>query len=519
MSAKQLLPVAGSARALMSGAQEVGRFDGTARIDVTVRLRPKSAGLTLDLRRRWRDREYLERSEFEQRFGAAADDLRRVEAFAAANGLAVKESSAARRTVVLNGPVRAFQTAFGVELKQVEHASGKYRGRTGEIYVPQELHGIVQGVFGLDNRPQAKTHFRRPSAAVTQTYTPLQVASLYQYPTSADGAGECIGLIELGGGYKASDLSAYWKQLNLAVTPDVVAVSVGGADNTPTGDPNGPDAEVALDIEIAGAIAPGAKIAVYFAENTDAGFLNAITTAIHDTANKPSVISISWGGPESSWTAQAMTSMDNALQSAAALGVTVCVACGDDGSTDGVSDGQSHVDFPASSPHVLACGGTRIATTSNAISSETVWNDLASNEGATGGGISDVFALPSWQGNAGVPPSANANRHVGRGLPDVAGDADPTTGYNILVDGQSGAVGGTSAVAPLWAALLALLNQSLGKPVGFLNPELYQFSDASGDFRDITSGNNGAYSAGPGWDACSGLGSPHGTQLLASLNG
>ena len=230
------------------------------------------------------------------------------------------------------------------------------------------------------------------------------------FPLGVDGAGECIALIELGGGYNPTDLSSYWSQLNLTETPTVSAVSVGNGSNNPTGDPNGPDGEVMLDIEVSGSIAPGAKIVVYFAENTDAGFLNAITTAVHDSTNNPSVVSISWGGPESSWTQQAMTSMDEAFQSAAAMGVTVCVAAGDDGSTDGVTDGLNHVDFPASSPNVLACGGTELVASGNNITSETVWNELANNEGATGGGISDVFPLPSWQNGAGVPPSANPNQ-------------------------------------------------------------------------------------------------------------
>jgi len=274
---------------------------------------------------------------------------------------------------------------------------------------------------------------------------------------------------------------------------------------------------VMLDIEVTGSIAPGAKIVVYFAENTDAGFLNAITTAIHDSSNNPSVLSISWGGPESSWTQQAMTSMDEAFQSAGTMGVTVCVAAGDGGSTDGVDDGLNHVDFPASSSNVLACGGTRLVAAGSSITSETVWNELASDEGATGGGISDVFPLPTWQSGAGVPVSANPSKNAGRGVPDVAGNADPTTGYVTLVDGQSGVIGGTSAVAPLWAGLLALVNQSVGKPVGFVNPLLYQKAVAPGDCRDITSGNNGAYSAAIGWDACTGLGSPIGTEVATVL--
>jgi kumamolisin len=294
----------------------------------------------------------------------------------------------------------------------------------------------------------------------------------------------------------------------------VSSVSVDGAANAPTGDPNSADGEVALDIEVAGALAPGAKIVAYFGPNTDQGFLDAITTAIHDTTNAPSIVSISWGGPESTWTAQALSSFDAAFADAATLGITVCVAAGDNGSSDGVTDGEAHVDFPASSPHVLACGGTSLAASGATIESETVWND-GSQGGATGGGISGTFGLPAWQQNAGVPPSVNPGAPVGRGVPDVAGNADPQTGYVTLVDGQSGVIGGTSAVAPLWAALTALLNEQSGASLGFLNAQLYAQTTS---LNDITVGNNGAYSAGPGWDACTGLGSPNGTLLAASLS-
>jgi kumamolisin len=159
-----------------------------------------------------------------------------------------------------------------------------------------------------------------------------------------------------------------------------------------------------------------------------------------------------------------------------------------------------------------------LKASATAISSEVVWND-GTDGGATGGGVSDHFPLPNYQESAGVPPSANAGGRVGRGLPDVAADADPATGYTVRIDGQNTVVGGTSAVAPLWAGLIALLNQALGKPVGFLNPTLYALSSSSGVFRDITSGNNGAYSAGRGWDACSGLGVADGTKLLTALSG
>jgi kumamolisin len=321
-------------------------------------------------------------------------------------------------------------------------------------------------------------------------------------------------LIELGGGYKQADLNTYFQGLKIA-PPTVVAVGVDGGANTPAGDPNSADGEVLLDIEVAGAIAPGAKIAVYFAPNTDQGFLDAITTAIHDTTNAPTIVSISWGGAESTWTQQSLTNYDTALADAATLGVTVMVAAGDNGSSDGETDGKAHVDFPASSPHVLACGGTSVQASGTTISAETVWNDGASG-GSTGGGVSDVFALPTWQTGAGVPPSANPGGRVGRGVPDVAGDADPQTGYAVVVDGQSLIFGGTSAVAPLWAGLVALLNQHRGTTLGFVNPALYTHPSA---LRDITSGTNGAYSARTGWDACTGLGSPNGTALEAALTG
>jgi len=292
---------------------------------------------------------------------------------------------------------------------------------------------------------------------------------------------------------------------------------VDGVGNRPGG-PDGADGEVMLDIEVAGAVAPRAKIAVYFAPNTDKGFFDAVTHAVHDAANQPSVISISWGGAECDWTAQAMEALHQAIEDAAALGVTVCVAAGDNGSSDGVGDGANHVDFPASSPYALACGGTRLETAGIRITAESAWCDDP-EQSATGGGVSDQFDLPGYQQAAGVPRSANGDGRVGRGLPDVAGNADPDTGYQVRVDGECAVIGGTSAVAPLWAALIALLNQNLGTRLGFLNPALYGLAAGCGALHDITSGNNGGYHCGPGWDACTGLGRPDGVKLLEALKG
>ena len=461
----------------------------------------------------------VDRKKYLETYAADSADIGAMRDFAAEYGLQVTAEHNARRTVKLSGTVAQLQRAFGMELRAMTIDGKTYRLRQGHVHIPAKYAGCVEAVLGLDNRPQASPHFRFmtpggiafPRAAAAQSYRPSDVAALYKFPTDVDGTGEAIGIIELGGGFVQADLQQYFSGTTL---PNVMAVLVDGASNTPDG-VNGADPEVMLDIEVAGSVAPGANIVVYFAPNTDQGFLDALTTAIHDTTNKVSVISISWGSPEVNWTAQAMQAMDAACQSAAALGVTVTVAAGDNGSSDGVTDGQDHVDFPASSPHVLACGGTNLQSSGGVITSETVWNDGAGG-GATGGGVSCVFPLPTWQSAAGVPAPSAACSAGGRGVPDVAGDADPQTGYQILVDGTSMVVGGTSAVAPLWAGLIALLNQRAakdGKPAaGLLNATLYMPS-ASVDFNDILTGNNGSFAAGPGWDACTGLGSPIGTAL------
>ena len=458
----------------------------------------------------------VSRAEFKKRHSADPDAIKKVKAFAREFNLKVvaDPNQVLRRTVQLTGTAADMQKAFGVVLEQKLINGEEYRVREGGITLPKSLTGVVEAVLGLDNRPQAQPHFRihkpRAGAAAPSSYNPPQVAEAYQFPSSSSGAGQTIGIIELGGGYRQADLTAYFKTLKLAA-PAITAVSVDGGKNKPS-NANSADGEVMLDIEVAGSVAAGAKIAVYFSPNTDQGFIDAITTAVHDAANKPSVISISWGGPESSWTQQSMTALDAACQSAAALGVTITVAAGDDGSTDGGTG--NNVDFPASSPHVLACGGTKLDANGANIVSEVVWNELANKEGATGGGVSNVFALPTWQANANVPkPSTSAG---GRGVPDVAGDADPTTGYTIRVDGETTVIGGTSAVAPLWAGLVAVANQQLGTHVGFIQPAIYAAKAASA-FNDITVGNNGAFSAGPGWDACTGLGSPIANKLIPLL--
>jgi len=518
--------LSGSEREPLPNARPIGPVNPDEHVEVTAYLRaPATSNLANKINEQIQQRgRPLSREEYIATQSASPDDIAKVEEFARAHDLTIVTTDPVGRRVVLAGTAAAMSAAFATELQRYEHPGGTYRGRTGPLHIPNELDQIIVGVFGLDDRPQARPHIQlynratstsRASVA-TVSYTPPQLARLYDFPTGNNGSGQCIAIIELGGGHQMKDLQAYFQHLGISL-PKVTSMSVDGGQNHPEGKPDSADGEVDLDIEVAGAIAPGAHIVVYYAPNTDRGFLDAVTQATHDTKNKPSVISISWGSAEVNWTAQAMQAMDQAFQAAVALGVTVCCAAGDNGSADAVTDGKAHVDFPASSPYALGCGGTRLEAANNVVTSEVVWNDGPNS--ATGGGVSDVFDLPPWQANAQVPPSINDQR-IGRGVPDVAGVADPQTGYQVRVDGQDVVFGGTSAVAPLWAGLIALINQQRGQPIGYLNPILYQnyaqLSQANA-LRDVTDGNNGGYSAGPGWDACTGLGTPDGALLLNAL--
>jgi kumamolisin len=458
----------------------------------------------------------MNHSEFAAQCGADPAHIDKMRQFAKENNLQMLErgDEMLRRTVTLAGTAAAMEKAFGIELTEYEYPEGSYRGRTGAIQIPEECASFIQGVFGLDDRPVAKPHVRFHTnsgafgARVSNTsYYPREVAKLYNFPLDANGADQVIGLIELDGGYRPADIRQYFRAQNLPV-PVVHTATIDQAKNRPT-TAQSADAEVMLDIEVAGSVAPGAKIVCYFTKNTSRGFIDALSMAVHDQLRGPRVISISWGAPEAGWTQQSMQCFDEVAQEAALLGITIIAASGDSGSSDGMEDMQNHVDFPASCPHVLAVGGTRLVASDGVINSETAWND-GPQAGATGGGYSNVFARPEWQ--------ANSVSNVHRGVPDVAGDASPETGYNVLVDGQQMVLGGTSAVAPLWAGLIAQLNQKLQTRIGLVNPSLYAVNQST-CFRDITQGSNGAYSAQPGWDPTTGLGTPLGSQLLQTAFG
>lgn len=456
--------------------------------------------------------------------------------------MTVVATSEAKRTVTVSALTTSLDEAFGVELHQRHDLSGTYCSHYGPVYLPPALVPVVEGVFGLDNRPVANPHFRvsdhrhaihaatRAHNAVIQrhnpaidtesppavlkeandayhatlkkppgTFTAVEVANLYGFP-AGNGAGQCIKLIELGGGFRENDLHTYFGEIGIP-TPNVIAVSVDHAKNQPGSDADG---EVMLDIEVAGSVAPKATIVVYFCPNTDRGFQDCISAAIHDRVRVGGVISISWGSAEQNYTAAAIKTFETIFSQAKTAGIPVLVAAGDNGSSDGVNDGKPHADYPASSPNVVGCGGTKLVVT-NGVITETVWNE-GENGGAGGGAYSDVFPVPNFQvGHIG--PGA-----TGRAVPDVSGCADPTTGYNVRVDGGDAVYGGTSAVAPLYAGLVARLKQHHAGLID-LTSALYQHNVC----RDITVGSNGAFSAGPGYDVASGLGVIVGTELASAL--
>jgi kumamolisin len=522
------------------GATRIGAADSKEILTVSVRIRRRPDAPALpdpaDMAARPHgEKNYISREGFAARYGASKADMDKITEFAHVQGLEVVEASAARRTVILKGTVEQMSKAFAVDLGVYESPKEKYRGREGAIYVPADIVDIVEGVFGLDNRKMAEPQFKMngkiaravsPGQA-TVPVTPPQVARLYGFPVSTNASSQTIGILEFDGGYEPSDVQLFYNSVGVPLPP-IADVSINGVRNNPNGSAA---VETLLDIDVAGSGAPGAKIAVYFAEWSEQGWIDAVTTAIHDPVNKPSVISISYGWPERhsidhlAWSLAAIKAVNATFQEAAAMGVTIMVSAGDHGSDCGLGDRKAHVLYPGSDPLVTSCGGTSISNISGLNFTEHVWNDN-DNQWITGGGVSDVFfppkfPLPPWQSSANVPGSAN-DGHKARAIPDIAGNADGASGYTLFQNGASiGAVGGTSATAPLYAGLVALINADLGEPVGYLNPKLY--AAPSNVYRDINDGISNArggapgYKSGPGWDACTGLGSVNGVALQNAL--
>ncbi len=533
-SEPNLVTLPGSHRDPVTRARRVGRATPETPVTLTVQLRLRDPeGLAAKIEQPGYTP--YTREEFLRLHAPREEDVAAVRAYVEGNGLTVTSVAPDRRTLTATGPVAAAERAFHTELHAYESEGGEgdrdngrgFHAREGTLSAPAGVAAIVEGVFGLDTRPFARPQFvalPRPEAqAQIPGLTPLtapQVAQAYSFP-AGDGAGQTIGIVELGGGYQDSDLQAYFSGLGLP-TPQVIAVPVNGGANNPGGDPTGADGEVELDIEVSGAIAPAARIVVYFAKDaSEQGFLDAVNAAVNDTTYKPSVVSISWGGPENGATPAARQAMDGAFQTGASLGQTFLCAAGDNGASDSPAATADTVDYPASSPYVTGCGGTALALANGAIAREVVWNETG--HGATGGGISAAYPVPAWQQGVTLPPpvgAAGTPQSGGRGVPDVAGNADPFSGYTVRVDGQTTPIGGTSAVSPLWAGLISRINAAAGRPSGFLNPTLYAARGTG--FHDITEGDNAVpplpgYTAAPGWDACTGWGSPNGAQLAVVL--
>jgi kumamolisin len=532
------VPLPGSERELLPNSRPAGSVDPEEITSVTVRVRPSGRPEELESKvqaiynQPLKERQYLSHEELREQHGARSEDLDTIEQFALQHDLVVSHRSAAERSLVLTGKLSDLLNAFHADVHIFHHSSGTYRGRRGVIYIPRRFADVITGIFGFDTRPKHKSPHHTRGAGVSgpggaNGVAATEFAKRYNFPTAhqgvkLDGSGQCIGIIELGGGFNHSDLQIFFQEIGVDL-PNVAAVSVDHAGNNPT-QRGSADGEVMLDIEVAGAVAAKANIVVYFAPNKGNGFLDAVNAAVHDSDRKPSVISISWGGPEDPAEQQAIQAFHEVFMEAATLGITICVASGDHGTADldGFHwDGKIHVDHPAVDDLVLACGGTQL----NLDGKEVVWNDgtpfgnvVGGGGWASGGGVSETIGLPDYQKKASIPVSI-ATGKKGRGVPDIAMSA---TDYFTRVHGTEGASGGTSAVAPLMASLVALLNQGKEKNVGFLNPFLYE-NAAKGAVKDITVGTNAikstvkGYKAQRGWDACTGLGTPDGTKILNAL--
>lgn len=378
-----------------------------------------------------RDRKYMTRDELEKTYGASDSAVDQITAYAQKHNLQVTRSEPGAARMRLAGTVEDISNAFGVTLFDYHQDKlGDFHGHTGPVSIPAELKDAVTGVFGFNNHRHLRRH---PATAEVAVLTPMaaaprrpwfeppELATLYNFP-NATGKGQCIGLLEFGGGVEADSVTAYFEKLGIA-KPNVLTIPVNSVSVDPASDPES-TGEVMLDIDVAGALAPDATIAVYFSTFDEKGLIDAISAVIADKTNDPSVVSISWGWDENQpfqnsilWTPAAIDHISESFLAAAQLGITVCVSAGDDGSEAQMQDARAHVNYPATDPSVLAVGGTTLHKKSGskpAIASEVVWNDGPGN--GTGGGISDYIAIPPWQKGI-VQASINPSHFQGRAFP------------------------------------------------------------------------------------------------------
>jgi kumamolisin len=529
--------LADSSRPRKPAATRIGDVDPAARMEVTLTLRgPQLPELDTH-------EPAISRADFESRYGADPDDLVKVEKTLERFGLKVEGVTRAARSVRVSGTATQMEDAFRAGLGVYrDEDQGEFRGREKDVQVPAELDGVVTGVFGLDERRVARRGGGTPAASRAQTaraaaLTPSDFERRYSFPAGTC-KGQRVGIAEFGGTYFPDDLREFCAREHLSQAK-VQTVDAGLAAPTIAEIERMPEAqreevlndsvEVMMDIEIVAGLCPDAEILVYFATFDEKGWMDLLGKVIAGEPAAPSVLSVSWGLAEDSsdWSRAAVKEVNRHLQAAAHLGVTVCVASGDDGSGDQVQDGRAHVNFPASSPFVLSVGGTMLEG-----GKEVVWwqrpGQRQGGGGATGGGVSTVFARPAWQ-DVHVD-SLNEGSIDGRVVPDVAALAGPPY-YDLVTFGKPEPNGGTSAATPLWAAMIAR-TLAAGKPAQgptFLAPLLYE-AVHGGEPRgrsactDIVNGNNASspqpgtgYEAGPGYDAVSGWGAPDGQKLLVSL--
>lgn len=523
----------GSRRRPMPGALAIRRSSPNYRIEITVCMRaPERESnkevlwqlIGEDEEQPSRNRDWLARREYKKHFGAVDKDLKLLRDFAEEFDLQWVGEEAGGRVVRLNGKIKDIEEAFDTELEIYASPAGEFRGRRGKLYPPKPVHGIIEGVFGLDKSEQVDpfVNDRPPRRSIAGTWLE-ETAKRYCFPKHLKGRDQCIGILEFGGGISPADFNRYFEHLGILHPPEVEFKYINRARGIPGIDFED-DREVALDVEVAGSVAPRAKIVVYFAPNNSRGFIHALCAAIHDTENSPTILCISWGETEDWWTPMARSCVNRFLCEAACMGITICAASGDDGvATD--KDGYARVTFPASSPFVLACGGTAFDGRE-----EVVWHEEGIS--ASGGGESDFLERPKWQ-HVNPSPCSPPRRVPSRRCPDLPGRLIPDVAalsnrvYSIIAGGSYiNAVGGTSASAALWAGLTARLNEGLCKlgkrRVGYLTPYLYRLHYLQHTFNDITRGNNdqfsiGGYYAHQRWDACTGWGSPNGEKLLEAL--
>jgi kumamolisin len=441
------------------------------------------------------------------------DQIRR---FAERHNMKVLNVNFLSRSVTLRARASEAEDAFSTKLVRVDDDGGGRHCPTCRPKLPSPLTKIAHAVVGMDTRMPKFGRLRsRVEAGNGPGLYPSQIAKLYGIATAGRGAGQHIAIIEPAGGYDPHDVEAACDAMKVPM-PTIAAVNVGRGRNASGVNPKA-DREVALDLQVLAGIVPEARITVYFTELSEPGLVAGLCKAVHGSSPLPSVIIVTWGQPEEFW--HAREGFDAVLQDAMRLGITVVAAAGDDLATEAVNDGKVHVDYPASSPYVLACGGTTVALDANQanIAAEVVWNDRGRH--GTGGGISGIYAVPDFQAGIALPASLNDGKR-GRGVPDVAAAAAEINGYRIKLGGTDVVASGTSAVVPLWGALIALINEQRGATLGFVNSRLYQSKDLlktieSGDNVDAAFGLG--YTAGASWSACTGLGAPKGAALLAAL--